>query len=268
MGKGKPKRGGKGHKGGSPHDHASHARSSISKKQKKKQQRQRQNHEQADDSFTDGSPREPKVPSGGCPYSSQKTTLLLGEGDFSFGAALALVWGNASNLTATVYDEEAVALQKYASLAENMETIRSLGGTVLFGVDAGKASAQKAVRNRGPFDRIIFNFPHTGSGIKDQKRNVLQNQDLLRSSFHSCSSLLNAGGEFHLTLKKGEPYSSWNTVVIGKMSGYKVHHCTPFRPELFPGYAHKRTIGDEHAGVGVGPNAEIAGARTYAFVQL
>ena len=25
---------------------------------------------------------------------------------------------------------------------------------------------------------------------------------------------------------------------------------------------------DEHAGVGVGPNAEITGARTYAFVQM
>lgn len=109
---------------------------------------------------------------------------------------------------------------------------------------------------------------HTGSGIKDQKRNIHSNQELLRSSFQSCSNLLNAGGEFHLTLKKGEPYASWNTVVIGKMCGYKVHHCTPFRPELFPGYAHKRTIGDEHAGVGVGPNAEIAGARTYAFIQM
>ena len=162
MGKGKAKRSSnKGQKGGSPHDHASHARSTISKKQKKKQQRQqRQSHEQSGHSMeSDGSPREPKAPSGGCPYSLQRATLLLGEGDFSFGAALALVWGNASNMTATVYDEEEAARQKYSSLAENVDTIRSLGGTVVFGVDAAKAAAHKAVRNRGPYDRIIFNFP-------------------------------------------------------------------------------------------------------------
>lgn len=42
--------------------------------------------------------------------------------------------------------------------------------------------------------------------------------------------------------------------------------CTHFRPEAFPGYAHRRTIGDEHAGAG-GPNAEIgAASKTYAFV--
>ena len=208
MGKGK-KKGGKGggfssYGGNNPsagtrrpshgsihNEHSSHQRSTISKKQKKKQQRREQADKKEQQPHEE---RESKSTSSGCPYSSHKPTLLLGEGDFSFAAALALVWGDASQLVATAYDEEAPATIKYSSLAENVEAIRSLGGTVLFGVDAMKAAAHKQLRTRAPFDRIIFNFPHTGSGIKDQKRNILSNQELLRASFQSCDSMLNACG--------------------------------------------------------------------------
>ena len=168
MGKGKQKRSPKGgakgpgnvRQGSQQQQHNAHGsnpRSAISKKQKRKQQRQQ--HQQDAASRATGEHKAPKGPSNICPYVADQRTLLLGEGDVSFGAALAIVWGDATNLVATVFDEEALAMQKYANLSENIETIRSLGGLVLFGVDAAKASAVKAVRSRGPFDRIIFNFP-------------------------------------------------------------------------------------------------------------
>ena len=52
------------------------------------------------------------------------------------------------------------------------------------------------------------------------------------------------------------------------MCGLAVRFCAPFAAAKFPGYAHRRSIGDAHAGDASAhaPNAEIQGARTYAFV--
>ena len=57
-------------------------------------------------------------------------------------------------------------------------------------------------------------------------------------------------------------------MLLAKLAGLRVAYCTPFEPGRFPGYAHRRTIGDDHAGADVDPNAEIRrqGAKTYAFV--
>ena len=202
-----------------------------------------------------------------CPYLVQHRTLLLGEGDFSFAAALCLLWGDAANLVATAFDTETVAASKYSALEANVETIRNLGGTVLFGVDA-TACHLHGLLSRAHFERIIFNFPHAGSGIKDQQRNIATNQALLRGSFTSASALLCGGGQLHVTLKRGEPYDSWSAVPLAKLCGLRVAHCTPFSSATYPGYEHRRTIGDTHAGDASqhAPNAEIGGAKTYAFV--
>jgi len=198
-------------------------------------------------------------------YAPGMRILLLGEGDFSFAAALALLWGDASGLTATAYDDEAVALNKYVAAAENVETLRSLGAKVAFGVDATRLQAAAIVRQaRRGFDRVVFNFPHAGGGIKDQARNIDANQQLLRGLF-ACvcgTGVLAADGELHLTLKRGEPYDSWKAVTLAKLAGLRVKHCTPFEAARFPGYAHRRTIGDEHAG----EDAVVSG-KTYAFVE-
>lgn len=102
---------------------------------------------------------------------------------------------------------------------------------------------------------------HTGSGIKDQARNIAANQALLRGLFAGGYALLAEGGELHLTLKRGEPYDSWNAVVLGKLAGLRVKHCTAFVAQRFPGYAHRRTIGDVHAGAD-----EVVTGKTYVFV--
>ena len=158
-----------------------------------------------------------------------------------------------------------MALNKYVATTENVETLRSLGATVAYGVDATRLQASHAVRQakRG-FDRVVFNFPHVGGGIKDQARNIAANQQLLRGLF-SCvcgTGLLADGGELHLTVKRGQPYDSWNVVTLAKLAGLRVRSCTPFEAARFPGYAHRRTIGYEHAG-----ENEISSGKTYAFVE-
>ena len=49
------------------------------------------------------------------------------------------------------------------------------------------------------------------------------------------------------------------------MCGLGVGHCAPFMPSKYPGYAHRRSIGDEHAGEAFA--AESGAARTYALVS-
>mmetsp|Transcript_73831 Transcript_73831/g.146811 ORF Transcript_73831/g.146811 Transcript_73831/m.146811 type:complete len:108 (-) Transcript_73831:117-440(-) len=84
----------------------------------------------------------------------------------------------------------------------------------------------------------------------------------------AAQQLLAPGGQLHITLKRGEPYDSWSAVSIAKMCGLRVLHCSPFLPNTFPGYAHRRTIGDDHAGDAEQHrrNAEIGeSSRTFAF---
>ena len=101
--------------------------------------------------------------------------------------------------------------------------------------------------------------------MKDQARNIAENQALLRGMFQSAAhtKLLAPGGHLQLTLKRGEPYDSWNAVVLAKLEGFKVHCCTNFDSANYPGYAHRRTIGDEHAG-----NDDVSSGKTYSFMLL
>ena len=186
----------------------------------------------------------------------------MGEGDLSFGAALAVAWGAAENLTATVFDDEATAARKYAAAAENASTLRALGARVLYGVDATRLPGGSKALRAGGFDRVVFNFPHAGAGIKDQKRNIETNQALLRGFFTTAPALLASGGEIHVTLAHGPPYDSWDCVLIAKLAGLRVRRCVPFEAARFACYAHRRTLGDDHAG-----DAKTAErkSKTYAF---
>ena len=93
-------------------------------------------------------------------YAQSHRILLLGEGDFSFAAALALLWSDASSITATAFDDEAATLSKYATAGDNIETLRSLGAKVLFGVDATRLNTVAQLRQeKKGFDRVVFNFP-------------------------------------------------------------------------------------------------------------
>lgn len=45
---------------------------------------------------------------------------------------------------------------------------------------------------------IMFNFPHTGLGIKDQDRNIKRHQELMVAFFQNCSrvfDLVNVGNK-------------------------------------------------------------------------
>lgn len=117
------------------------------------------------------------------------------------------------------------------------------GARVLFGVDAGALLASlklaKKYKQGGDagldfedrFDRVVFNFPHAGLGIKDQDVNVIKNQELLQKFFLNANEVVRVGGQVHVALKRGKPYDLWNTQGLAhRTSGYAEYNPNPRWP--------------------------------------
>ncbi|KAJ8425208.1 hypothetical protein Cgig2_000557 [Carnegiea gigantea] len=95
------------------------------------------------------------------PYNSTQRILLVGEGDFSFSTGLAVAFGSASNMVATSLNSLGFLIKNYGNFPTNLSALETRGSVVLHGVDATKMAKHPHLA-RMKFDRIIFNFPHTG----------------------------------------------------------------------------------------------------------
>ena len=105
----------------------------ISKKMKRREGRGEEAKETTKDPSASKQPKAPPLGEGNL------SVLLLGEGDFSFAAALAYVWdeagGDCDKVTATALGTEASTLA-IEGAEDNTEAFKAFGGTVLYGVDA------------------------------------------------------------------------------------------------------------------------------------
>ncbi|KAK9314058.1 hypothetical protein V1522DRAFT_386434 [Lipomyces starkeyi] len=134
---------------------------------------------------------------------------------------------------------------------------------VLFKVDATALTKTKYLRKR-KFDCCVFNFPHTGSGITDQDRNILKNQELLDGFFKSVTSILKPSGTVVVTLFDGLPYSLWNLKELAKNSGFETVRSGKFVWEHYEGYKHRKT-----SGMGdTTKKSQERDARTYIFQKI
>ena len=95
-------------------------------------------------------------------YPPGLRVLLVGDGNLSFGAALARRRGGGSGLTVTSYEEREELLAKYKETEGIVAELTTSGAIVCHGVDATRlpeslwaAGTSKELR----FDRIVFQFP-------------------------------------------------------------------------------------------------------------
>jgi 25S rRNA (uracil2634-N3)-methyltransferase len=219
------------------------------------------------------------------PYSLRDRILLLGEANFSFALSVAKNLFEQSlddpahfgmddfklNMIATTLDSRDVTFTKYTDAEKNIAELEKLGCRVLFDIDATKLDQPKTVRALQPkvavltFDKIVFNFPHVGLGIKDQARNIAANQILLSGFLQSAMHWMNNNSEIHVTLKSGPPYENWGLKKLARQ-WYFLKLSTRFVPLLYPGYAHRRTLGFQE-GLSVDDNKELDGKepRMYIF---
>eukprot|EP00041_Stephanoeca_diplocostata_P012970 m.220582 g.220582 ORF g.220582 m.220582 type:complete len:291 (-) comp19167_c2_seq8:2214-3086(-) len=209
-----------------------------------------------------------KVPHTIVPYKEGQRILLVGEGNFSFAASLCTMCdGNGSGIVATGYDSRDVAHAKYDDAQANIETVEGSGGSVFFGIDAEFLDKYKELTSDGPYDVLVFNFPHCGMGIKDKLKNVRVNQKLIQDFLLAGKQMIHNEGELHITVKRGEPYDSWAVPKLGAQTpGLRLKNSFPFLPSKYPGYAHRRTLGFQE-GISTDGNKDIlkSGCKTYVF---
>jgi 25S rRNA (uracil2634-N3)-methyltransferase len=211
---------------------------------------------------------------------SPPTLLLVGEGNFSFALSLCRLLQRGDTILATSLDTESVVLEKYPDSKEILEEIKEWGATVEFDIDACKLSSYRTITKhkfevyrgepiptkKSQFDAIIFMFPHVGAGIKDQARNVLANQNMISSFFASATSFLAPKGRIVVTTKEGMPYTLWEIKSLAKQHGLKCMLSLKFRPQEFPDYTHRRTLGFKE-GVSSDGNQEVQNSRMYFFIK-
>ncbi|MCJ1353545.1 MAG: hypothetical protein MMC33_003531 [Icmadophila ericetorum] len=224
------------------------------------------------------------------PFSASDRILLVGEGDFSFATSL-LKTHTFTSLLATSFDILPTLTAKYPQGASNLESLTAAAPAVqvLHGVDAtklgkGNGGGGKKIRQSGPYDKIVFNFPHTGGLTTDVERQIRANQELLVGFLRSCvdGHLLRGKGEEEevweddgeqgkskagsvlVTLFEGDPYERWNIRDLARHVGLRVRESFKFPWEAYPGYAHRRTGGNESGGKN-GWKGEERNARTYVF---
>ncbi|KAF9977754.1 hypothetical protein BGZ73_004978 [Actinomortierella ambigua] len=246
----------------------------MAKLEQRLQQQQQRQQQQSQAKQTKSAVSKKRLPP--VPFSDSDSVLLIGEANFSFAKSLILnVLHRGDQVVATTLDRQEVMQEKYDDGDAHVREVQEAGATVLFGVDGTKLDKCKALKGKR-FNKIVFNFPHAGAGIKDQDRNVLSNQKLLSAFFESAVSFLTdpelgdkKPGEILVTIKTGNPYDLWNikrlAVGTGKL-GNKTSF--PFYTEQYPGYEHRRTIGFKD-GVSQADNAEIVDKKpkTYVFVK-
>jgi 25S rRNA (uracil2634-N3)-methyltransferase len=186
-------------------------------------------------------------------------------GNFSFSLSFAEKNQRADNFVCTSFDSKNVALEKYPELDDNTGILVDLEALVHFDVDATKLTKTPCLKNHF-FNKIIFNFPHVGLGIKDQKTNIIANQSLINTFFQEAKKKLLPEGQIIVSLKTGLPYDLWEIKKLAKENQLKVERSFEFVPADYPGYAHRRTIGFDHS-ISAKDNEEILKnqPRTYIF---
>lgn len=237
-----------------------------------------------------------EIHKGFIPFNKDNSLILIGEGDFSFACSIIQQdYILPTYLIATSYDSREEVLSKYPTAEQNLKYLEDEGVKIYFNIDATNLvkslkltpSSKKKNRTNSLFstnkklDFIMFNFPHTGKGIKDVDRNIRDHQTLVLNYFKSCQDvfkLVNTNdddfsaystdkqheGKILLSMFEGEPYNSWHIKALGRSVDLMIERSGKFNWSFFPQYSHKRTNSTRDT---TKPAAE-RDARIYLFVKF
>ncbi|KAB1204485.1 hypothetical protein CJ030_MR8G028119 [Morella rubra] len=180
-------------------------------------------------------------------YCSSHQILLVGEGDFSFAASLARKFGDAVNMIATSLDSKDDLIRCYPFAKTNLKELEDCRCSVLHDVDVHTMVSHPLLLSKS-FDRIIFNFPHSGFYFKeDHWLQIFFHVRLVSGFFKSAVDMLTENGEIHITHKTANPYSKWEIEKLAEEVGLYLLEKVPFVIFDYPGYVNRRGSGDRKA---------------------
>jgi hypothetical protein len=227
---------------------------------------------------------------GGAVGGGRARVLCVGCGDGSYEIGMALEGrGLGGRLTVSFYEAEARLRQRYSNFCVNATVLRALGAELLFEVDATALEAsltrqqqhsQQQHLHRAPcspataaaaastlstaasgatssgegrwYQRVVFNFPQTGSGFPGSESWHADHAVLLRGFFASVarSQLLlpssagvagARGGEVWITLMDRAPYSDLPLDSWAHECGFRTERREAFDGGSFGLYKHRMT---------------------------
>ncbi|PSS05999.1 Heavy metal-associated isoprenylated plant protein [Actinidia chinensis var. chinensis] len=172
-------------------------------------------------------------------YSSFQKILLVGEGDFSFSACLAMAFGCAHNIIATSLDSRGFLSSNYRKAMSNIESLTSRGAEVVHGVDATQMANHFLFRDM-TFDRIVFNFPHAGFDSDESRELHLRRQrKLIRLFMKNAKKMIGKRGEIHVSHKSNAFFREWNLEQLATNEGLRLIESSRFNFTDYPGYHTK-----------------------------
>ncbi|GAB4836022.1 hypothetical protein Ancab_000940 [Ancistrocladus abbreviatus] len=181
------------------------------------------------------------------PYTSSQKMLLVGEGDFSFSACLAVAFGTAANMVATSLDSREFLLENYSMAEWNILELTSRGCMVMHGVDATKMASHHGLHAM-IFDRIIFNFPHAGifrnSGASLTSQ-ICQHQSLVSMFLENAKGMIKEDGEIHITHKSNDFFQQWEIQQLAADEGLYLIEAVHFNHRDYQGYSTKFGFGGD-----------------------
>ncbi|KAK9673765.1 hypothetical protein RND81_12G187900 [Saponaria officinalis] len=189
------------------------------------------------------------------PYTSKQWILLVGEGDFSFSASLAVAFGCASNMVATSLNPQVFLEKHYRMFPQNKMALEVRGGVVLHGVDA--TNLINHVLGNIRFDRIIFNFPHAGC-FGGTVHDLRKNRELIKGFLGCAKKMLKRQGEIHITHKSNGFFRQWNIPKLGLDEGLHLIQEIEFIRSTYSGYHTKFGFGGDK-------DFDCNPSRTYMF---
>lgn len=191
-------------------------------------------------------------------YGSCHRILLVGEGDFSFAACLAMTFGSATNMISTSLDSLGFLSNNYRRAVSNIHELKSRGSTVIHNFDATKMADYCLLKGM-KFDRIVFNFPHAGF-FPNEARNsqIRRHQKLVTLFFANAMNMISEDGEIHVAHKSNGFHREWNLEYLASLIGLRLIEEVPLNLAGYPGYCTKYGFGGDR-------NFDSNPSKTYKF---
>jgi 25S rRNA (uracil2634-N3)-methyltransferase len=167
-------------------------------------------------------------------------TILVGEGNLSFTISLVKQLQLLPNLITSTYEDYA-ELSGHARY--NSKLLQQSGIKVLHGLDA---TGLHKYFYSNTFDRVIFQFPHSGS--RESVNGINANYVLVKKFIISASYILKRDGVILITIVDSNFYNNMfrfdqlaEELGIRQLTKYK------FNPKDYPEYEHTMTHQEESA---------------------